>query len=259
MTDVELIEFINKIKNGEIDENDALDFMKKDYYEELSFAKVDHSRNHRNGASEVIYCEGKTVTQISKIITSIAEKGYNVFGTRLSKEKYDELIKIHSNIKYNELARTFSVTNKTYRMSKHKVAIVCAGTSDLFVAEEVYETLLILGVKSEKYYDVGVAGIHRLFASMPHISKCDVVIVVAGMEGALPSVVGGLIDCPIVAIPTSIGYGTNFNGVSALLTMLNSCSNGIATMNIDNGFGGAYFAYTIINALENNNKGDFYE
>ncbi len=229
--------------------------MSKDYYEDLSFAKIDHSRKDRNGAPEVIYCEGKTVEQISKITTAMCKKKDNVFGTRLSKEKYEELVKEHKYIKYNELAKTFSITNTAYKLSKHKVAIVCAGTSDMYVAEEVYETLLILGVKSEKFYDVGVAGIHRLFDVLPKIQECSVVIAIAGMEGALPSVLGGLIDKPIVAIPTSVGYGSSFNGLSALLTMLNSCANGIATMNIDNGFGGAYFAYTIINGLEKAKQG----
>ncbi len=250
MTDVEIIDFIRKVKNSEIDELDAIKFIKKDYYEDLTFAKIDHSRINRNGAPEVIYCEGKTVEQISKIITSILNSKNNVFGTRLSKEKYESLAKIHKGIKYNELSRTMTIIDNTIKMYSSTVAIVCAGTSDMFVAEEAFETLTVLGVKCRRFYDVGVAGIHRLFDVLPSILECDVVICVAGMEGALSSVLGGLINKPIVCVPTSVGYGTSFNGISALLTMLNSCSNGIATVNIDNGFGAGYFAYTIVNSIE---------
>ncbi len=250
MTDLEILEFIKQVKNNEIDESDALKFIKKDYYEELTFAKVDHTRKDRNGAPEVIYCEGKTSSQIIKIIESIMKSGDNVFGTRLSKEKYLEVAKEYPFIKYNELARTMTIIQKTYKMYDDTVAIVCAGTSDLFVAEEVYETLSILGVKSQKFYDVGVAGIHRLFSCLDEIKKCKVIVCIAGMEGALVSVLAGLVNIPVVAVPTSVGYGTSFEGISALLTMLNSCSNGVATMNIDNGFGGAYFAYTIINTIK---------
>lgn len=250
MTDLEIIELLQKVKNNEIDEKIALDYLKKDYYEDLTFAKIDHSRKFRNGAPEVIYCEGKTVGQISKIIEAMTNSNSNVFGTRLDKDKYDILIKQYPNIKYNEIARTMTIINHTYKMYEGSVAIVCAGTSDLFVAEEVYETLCILGVKSQKFYDVGVAGIHRLFDVLPEIKRCSCIVAVAGMEGALSSVIGGLVNVPIVSVPTSIGYGTNFGGVSALLTMLNSCSNGVSVVNIDNGFGAAYFAYTIINAIE---------
>ncbi len=252
MTDLEILEFIKKVKSNEIEEKDAIDFIKKDYYEDLTFAKVDHSRENRNGAPEVIYCEGKSSSQIIKISQAILNNGQNVFGTRLSKEKFLEVSKEVPNIKYNEIARTMTIIQKSYKMYDETVAIVCAGTSDLFVAEEVYETLSILGVKSQKFYDVGVAGIHRLFDCLEDIKKCKIIICVAGMEGALVSVLAGLVNVPVIAIPTSVGYGTGFGGVSALLTMLNSCSNGIATMNIDNGFGGAYFAYTIINSTNNN-------
>ncbi len=250
MTDIEIVELLGKVKAGHISEKEALNHLKKDYYEDLTFAKIDHSRKFRNGLPEVIYCEGKTVNQISKIIQSIVDSGNNVFGTRLDKEKYEELCKEYPSIKYNELARTMSIINHTYKMYDGTVAIVCAGTSDLFVAEEVYETLCILGIKSQKFYDVGVAGIHRLFDVLPEIKECSCIVSVAGMEGAITSVIGGLVNKPIVSVPTSVGYGANFGGVSALLTMLNSCSNGISVVNIDNGFGAAYFAYTIINAIE---------
>ncbi len=252
MTDLEILEFIKQVKNNEIDDKQAMDFMKKDFYEDLTFAKIDHTRKNRNGSPEVIYCEGKTSNQIIKITEAILKSGENVFGTMLSKEKYLEVVKVYPNIKYNELARTMTIIQKSYKMYDETVAIVCAGTSDLYVAEEVYETLSILGVKSQKFYDVGVAGIHRLFDCLEDIKTCKVIVCVAGMEGALVSVVAGLVNVPVVAVPTSIGYGASFAGVSALLTMLNSCSNGVATMNIDNGFGGAYFAYTIINTIENN-------
>ncbi len=256
MTDIEIVELLTKFKNGDIDEKDALCSIKKDYYEDLTFAKVDHTRKYRNGLPEVIYCEGKTVEQIEKIIASMLDKKCNVFGTRLSKEKYKVLSKVYPNIKYNEIARTMTIIECSYKMFDQSVAIVCAGTSDLFVAEEVYETLCILGVKCQKFYDVGVSGLHRLFDQLDEIQKCSCIISVAGMEGAITSVLGGLVNMPIISVPTSVGYGANFGGVSALLTMLNSCSNGVSVVNIDNGFGAAYFAYTIVNSIENYNERD---
>lgn len=250
MTDNEILNLISNIKNSDISEEDALKKIKNTLYEDLSFAKIDHKREHRNGFPEIIYCEGKTSEQISTIITAISKNGNNVFGTRLSKEKFLELEKHHDNLKYNELGRTVTLLNKKIEMSKNSVAILTAGTSDIPVSEEAYETLSVLGISSQKFYDVGVAGIHRLISNLEEIQKSKVIIAVAGMEGALASVIGGLVKVPVVAVPTSVGYGASFNGLSALLTMLNSCASGVCTMNIDNGFGGAYFAATIINTIE---------
>lgn len=256
MNDDEILELLEKVKNNKIDEQTALSFIKKSQYEDLNFAKVDHSRKNRNGYPEVIYCEGKTVSQISSIISSIEQSGNNVFGTRLSIEKYEELRKIHNNLYYNELARTVSIKNNEIKMSNNSVAIITAGTSDIPVSEEAFETLQMLGITSKRFYDVGVAGIHRLFDNLEEIRKSKVIITVAGMEGALASVVGGLVKVPVVAVPTSVGYGASFNGLSSLLTMLNSCASGVSTMNIDNGFGAGYFAGSIINLLEDKDRGE---
>lgn len=252
MTDNEILKLLKEIKDNKIDEKEALSLIKGNNYEDLEYAKVDHSRKKRNGFPEVIYCEGKTVEQISGIITSISNNGNNVLGTRLSKDKFIELSKIHENLEYNELGRTIKLINNPITMSIESVAIVNAGTSDIPVSEEAYETLCMLGITSVKFYDVGVAGIHRLFDNLDEIKKCKVIITVAGMEGALASVIGGLVSVPVVAVPTSVGYGASFNGLSALLTMLNTCASGVSTMNIDNGFGAGFFCATIIKTFENN-------
>lgn len=250
MTDNDILNLISNIKNNNVSDEDAFKKIKDTLYEDLSFAKIDHKREHRNGFPEIIYCEGKTAEQISAIITAISKNGNNVLGTRLSKEKFLELEKSHENLHYNELGKTVTLINKKVEMSKNSVAILTAGTSDIPVSEEAFETLSVLGISCNKFYDVGVAGIHRLLSNLDEIQKSKVIIAVAGMEGALASVIGGLVKVPVVAVPTSVGYGASFNGLSALLTMLNSCASGVCTMNIDNGFGGAYFAATIINTIE---------
>jgi len=224
----------------------------KKHYEDLGFAKVDHHRHHRKGFPEVIYCAGKTPPQIAKIAKSIADKGQNVLATRADKKAYLAVKKVLKKAKYYETARIIIVKKKVdSRMSntEHRIAIVTAGTSDLPVASEAAVTAEFLGLKVDRIFDVGVAGIHRLMKNLPQIQKAKVVIVVAGMEGALPSVVGGLIDKPIIAVPTSVGYGSSFKGLSALLTMLNSCAPGIAVVNIDNGFGAAVMSFSILKSL----------
>src|SRR3989339_810197 len=215
-------------------------------YEELGFAKVDHHRIHRKGFPEVIYCPGKTPDQIAQIASKIAKQGHDVLATRADKKAFTAVKKILHKAVYHETAGIITVNCKLAVGSrKSKIAIVTAGTADLPIAEEAAVTAEYLGHKVERIYDVGVAGIYRLMKNLPKIKRCRVAIVVAGMEGALASVVGGLIDKPIIAVPTSVGYGASFKGLSALLTMMNSCAPGISVVNIDNGFGAAVCAHYI--------------
>jgi pyridinium-3,5-biscarboxylic acid mononucleotide synthase len=215
-------------------------------YENLEFAKVDHHRGLRSGMPEVIYCQGKTVAQIKKIIQSMNRAGNSILATKLGKDIFRKLKpSLPKLFQYNEIAQTLVIDKNKSRKKSGLITIISAGTSDIPIAEEASVTAQILGSKTETLFDVGVAGIHRLFNSLEQIRKARVVIVVAGMEGALASVVGGLVDKPLIAVPTSIGYGTSFGGVSALLTMLNSCSPGIAVVNIDNGFGAGSMAHRI--------------
>lgn len=216
-------------------------------YENLGFVKVDHHRKKRQGLPEVIYGEGKTPDQIAAIITAIKAKNNEILATRITKEKADLILKEHPDLIYHEIASILSsdYTKRPEGESAGYIAVVCAGTSDLSVAEEAAVTAEVFGSEVRRIYDVGVAGIHRLLDNMEEIQQATVSIVVAGMEGALPSVVGGLVSHPVIAVPTSVGYGANFHGLSALLTMLNSCASGISVVNIDNGFGGAYNAVLI--------------
>jgi NCAIR mutase (PurE)-related protein len=221
----------------------------KELYEDLGFAKVDHHRHRRKGFPEVIYCQGKTPQQVAKIAKSIADKGHDVLATRADRKAYLAVKKVLKKAEFHETARIIVVKKKVdSRKSKieNRIAIVTAGTSDQPVAEEAAVTAEFLGLKVDRLFDVGVAGIHRLVNNLDRIKDSRVVIVVAGMEGALPSVVGGLIDKPIIAVPTSVGYGSSFKGLSALLTMMNSCAPGIAVVNIDNGFGAAVMAFSIV-------------
>jgi pyridinium-3,5-biscarboxylic acid mononucleotide synthase len=215
------------------------------HYEELGFAKVDHHRQRRKGFPEVIYCEGKTPAQIAKIAQAIWANGHNVLATKADRKAFIAVRKVLKKASYHETARVITAIKDQRPKIKDQIAIITAGTADLPVAEEAAVTAEFLGLKVNRMFDVGVAGIHRLIKNLPSIKESKVVIVVAGMEGALPSVVGGLIDKPIIAVPTSVGYGSSFKGLAALLTMLNSCAPGIAVVNIDNGFGAAVMAYYI--------------
>ncbi len=219
-------------------------------FENLDFAKIDHHRGLRNGMPEVIYCQGKTVLQIKKIVKSMFRAGHSILATRLPKETFLKLKPFLPKIfEYNETAKTLVIAKNKQQKRNGLITIITAGTSDIPIAEEAFVTARTLGSETETIYDVGVAGIHRLFNNLEQIRKARVVIVVAGMEGALASVVGGLVDKPIIAVPTSIGYGASFGGISALLTMLNSCATGIAVVNIDNGFGAGCLAHRI-NSLQ---------
>lgn len=216
-------------------------------YENLGFVRVDHHRQQRQGFPEVIYGEGKSADQIISIIRAIKAKNHTILATRISEEKAKVILKQHPELIYHDTARILSSNHHSATTGKPEgyIAVICAGTSDLSVAEEAAVTAEALGSNVHRIYDVGVAGIHRLFDNIEEIQNATVSVVVAGMEGALPSVVGGLVSHPVIAVPTSVGYGANFQGLSALLTMLNSCASGISVVNIDNGFGGAYSAVLI--------------
>lgn len=248
MSNNELKEILEKIQAGGMSVDDALSEMKDLPFKDLGHTMLDNHRELRNGYPEVIYAEGKTIEQVLDIMEAMNERGANILATRASEEMYLAVEKKFKKAKYNKLARTIVLKNKDTEESQDYIAIVAAGTSDLPVVEEAYETARILGNRVEKVTDVGVAGIHRLFSRMDEIKNAKVVIVVAGMEGALASVVGGLVDKPVIAVPTSVGYGASFGGVSALLTMLNSCASGVSVVNIDNGFGAAYNA-SLVNKL----------
>jgi NCAIR mutase (PurE)-related protein len=239
---------LEAVKNGEICVDEALSKLKKLPFEDIGFAKVDHHRNIRNGYPEVIYCQGKTVEQIKAIVERLMEKNNNIMATRAGKDVYEGIKEITDDAVYYDAARIVVVKRREIPVSEKIIAVVTAGTSDIPVAEEAAVTAETLGNKVERVYDVGVAGIHRLFANAQVIMKANVIIVAAGMEGALASVVGGMVDKPVIAVPTSVGYGANFGGLSALLTMLNSCASGIGVVNIDNGFGAGYLA-SMINKL----------
>lgn len=240
---------LSALASGGMSEAEAFEALKDLPYKDLGYANIDHHRSIRTGYPEVIYCQGKTVEQVVGIVSHMQEKRVNILGTRASLEMYEAVLEKVPTAQYNPLARTITVVNEPLKESEHYIAIVCAGTSDLPVVEEAYETARLLGNRVEKVTDVGVAGIHRLFARMDLIRGARVVVVVAGMEGALASVVGGMVDKPVIAVPTSVGYGASFGGLSALLTMLNSCASGVSVVNIDNGFGAAYSA-SMINQLK---------
>ena len=225
-------------------------------YENLGFAKIDHHREKRQGFPETVYGEGKTAEQITAIISAITAKNHNVLVTRISKEKSIAILRTHPDLIYDEQSEIlYSKRKKEEYLQTGYIAVLCAGTSDLRVAEEAAITAEAFGCEVRRFYDVGVAGLHRLLDNIEEIQQATVSIVVAGMDGALPSVVGGLVSHPVIAVPTSVGYGANFNGLSALLTMLNSCASGISVVNIDNGFGGAFNA-ALIHRLAQRREGE---
>lgn len=236
------------VKNNEIEVDEALEKLEDLPFKDLDFALIDNHRELRVGYPEVIYCQGKTVEQVRDIVKFMLTKNTNILGTRATEEMYIAVKEICPEARYNSIGKTITVEMRKEEVTESYIAVVSAGTSDLSVVEEAVETAKLFGNRVEKITDVGVAGIHRLFAKLDIIKGAKVVIVVAGMEGALASVIGGLVDKPVIAVPTSVGYGANFGGVAALLSMLNSCASGVSVVNIDNGFGAAYNA-SIINKL----------
>ncbi len=236
------------IKNGTIDIDEGLEKLQDLPFKDLGYAKIDNHRELRVGYPEIIYGEGKTIEQIKGIVEFMLTKGNNILVTRASEEAYDAVKTICPEVKYSKEARTITIKSKESKISNTYIAVVTAGTSDIPVAEEAAITAEIFGNKVERIYDVGVAGIHRLFCRLDLIREAKIIIVAAGMEGALASVIGGLVNKPIIAVPTSVGYGASFGGLSALLCMLNSCASGVSVVNIDNGFGAGYLA-SMINKL----------
>ena len=247
---MDLKKILEDVKNNELDIDSALEILKDLPYEDLGYAHIDHHRSIRNGYPEVIYCKGKSDEHILGIIDRMNKKNTNILGTRCRKETFEKIIKIYPNAEYEELSQILRIKNEEIKeQGKGKILIVTGGTSDIPVADEAYFTAEFFGNKVERLYDVGVAGIHRLLSNRNIIEEARVIVAVAGMEGALPSVVGGLVDVPVIAVPTSVGYGANFDGLAPLLAMLNSCASGISVVNIDNGFGAGYLA-SIINKLK---------
>ncbi len=241
-------QLLNQFKTGETDLEQTLETLKQLPFEDLGFAKVDHHRALRTGYPEVVFCLGKTPEQVGKIFQSLEKHNDNILLTRADPELYSRLRKIDERLVYNELGRTITLEVKE-REKTGSVLIISAGTADIPVAEEAAVTAAISGANVERLYDCGVAGIHRLLAQTDKIQKARCIVAVAGMEGALPSVVGGLAPCPVIAVPTSVGYGSHLGGMAPLFTMLNSCAPNITVVNIDNGFGAGFSAAMINNGV----------
>lgn len=245
----EIKQILEGVKNGDITVDEALLKIKKEPFEDIGYAKVDLHRSARQGVSEVIYGASKTAEQMLGIIESMLKNGQEkILITRLSQESASTIKKSYS-LKYYEDAHIGIIGDMPTAGGIGKVVVATGGTSDIPVAEEAALTLEFLGNEVVRLYDVGVAGLHRLLSHMEEIMEASVIVAIAGMEGALASVIGGLSDCPVIAVPTSIGYGASFNGLSALLSMLNSCASGVSVVNIDNGFGAGYLA-SMINHME---------
>lgn len=232
-------------KKGIIPLNKILEKLERLPYEDLGFAKIDTHRIIRKGFPETIYCKGKTITQIIDILKTMNTDDQNILATKANKKIYTSIKKVFSNAEYNEEAKTIIIKNEVIKQKKGTILVITAGTSDIPIAEEAVVTASIMGNTVIKAYDVGVAGIHRLFDIKDKMDQSNVIIVVAGMEGALASIVGGLTSKPVIAVPTSVGYGSSFQGIAPLLTMMNSCAEGVVVVNIDNGFGAGYFASLI--------------
>lgn len=247
MIDEKVIELLNAVRDGRLSVADAYEGLRHVPYDDLEHSKIDHHRLLRKGMQEVVFGEGKTLAQLFDIVGSFRQNGLDVLITRIDAGYGEELVRTYPEGTYCAEARCFFVRRERPHEGKGMVLVVSAGTSDAKVAEEAYQTSLFFGNDTEKLYDVGVAGIHRLFHNMEKLRRARVIIVAAGMEGALPSIVAGIVGVPVIAVPTSVGYGASFSGLTALLAMLNSCST-VAVFNIDNGFGAAYYA-TLINRL----------
>lgn len=246
---MDIHKLLEQVKNNEIDITTAEEILKKSPYEDLGFAKLDHHRSLRSGFGEVIFCEGKSIIHLKEIFKKFYEHDTNVLGTRATQEQYEKVREILPMVEYDPLSRILSIQKKD-KVKIGCIAICTGGTSDIPVAEEAAQTAEFFGSNVLRIYDVGVAGIHRLFSKIDEIREANCIIAVAGMEGALGGVIAGLVDKPVIAVPTSIGYGANFGGIAALLTMLNSCAEGLSVVNIDNGFGAGYIS-TQINRLAN--------
>ncbi|NOY36748.1 MAG: nickel pincer cofactor biosynthesis protein LarB [Chlorobi bacterium] len=248
MNKEKLTELLQQVKDGRMDIRNAVEQLKHFPTEDLGYANIDYHRELRRGYPEIIFAEGKSIPQLTGILESMLKRENNIMITRATRKEYEAVKKVYEGARYYEEARIISIERKKETPPKTYIPIVTAGTSDIPVAEEAAVTAKLLGNNVHRIFDVGVSGIHRLVNKLPEIKQARVVIVIAGMEGALASILAGLIDKPIVAVPTSVGYGTNLQGLTPLLAMLTSCSGGIAVVNIDNGFGAGYYA-SMINKL----------
>ncbi|WP_251391604.1 nickel pincer cofactor biosynthesis protein LarB [Mediterraneibacter agrestimuris] len=240
-------QILEQVQTGALSVQEAEIILRQGYYEEMGYAKVDTDRKRRTGFAEVVFCSGKADEHLLSIYKRIYETEGEVLGTRATESQYEFIRKELPNVVYDSLSHILKI-EKTEKVRVGKIAVCTAGTADIAVAEEAAQTAEFFGANVERIYDVGVSGIHRLMSRLETIQQANCIVAVAGMEGALASVIGGMVSRPVIAVPTSVGYGANFGGVSALLTMLNSCANGIAVVNIDNGYGAGYMA-TQINRL----------
>ena len=243
-----ILRLFEQVRAGKLAPDEAVQRLRHLPFEDLGFAKVDHHRALRVGVPEVVLGQGKTPAQIGRIYRKLAQHGKNVLATRASKEQFAAVRKLVSGVRFEKEARAIVLRRDNKKYGKGVITVISAGTSDIPVAEEAVVTAELMGNDVERLYDVGVAGIHRLLAHRKEISRATVIVVCAGMEGALPSVVGGLVGVPVIAVPTSVGYGASFQGMAALLGMMNSCASNVSVVNIDNGFGAGYVA-SLINRL----------
>ncbi len=241
---MEAEEILEQVKNDSISVEEALKYFKRQPFEDMGYAKLDLHREIRSGFQEVVFCSKKPDKYLKSIYQELYKLNGEVFGTRASKHQYEIVREVLPDISYDEVSRILKLELKD-KKRKGKIAVCSAGTADIPVAEEAAQTAEYFGANAERIYDAGVSGIHRLLASIDVLQEANCVVAVAGMEGALASVIGGLVSRPVIAVPTSTGYGASFNGLSALLTMINSCSNGVAVVNIDNGYGAGYIAAQI--------------
>ena len=245
MNSASLRKLFEQVRKGRLSPDEAVQQLRHLPFEDLGFAKVDHHRALRQGMPEVIFSQGKTPGQVADIFSRLAEHGGNVLATRATDEQFSAVAAKIKKAEYRPLARAIILKQDRKRYGKGVIAVVSAGTSDIPVAEEAVITAEMMGNEVQHIYDVGVAGIHRLLAQRASLAKARVIVVCAGMEGALPSVVGGLVGVPVIAVPTSVGYGAAFEGLAALLGMMNSCASNVSVVNIDNGFGAGYVASLI--------------
>ena len=241
---MEVLEVLKKVQKNELSPEEAREYLRRQPYEELGYAKLDTHRKLRSGFGEVVFCSGKSLEHLLGIYKKLYEEEGEVLGTRASREQYEFVKAKVPQVEYDPLSRILKIEKKG-KERIGKIAVCTAGTADIPVAEEAAQTAEFFGSRVERIYDVGVSGSHRLLDRIELIQSANCVVAVAGMEGALASVLGGLVDKPVIAVPTSVGYGANLNGLSALLTMINSCANGIAVVNIDNGYGAGYISTQI--------------
>jgi NCAIR mutase (PurE)-related protein len=248
LTSEEISKMLRRVRTGRLSVEDAVDRLRSLPYEDLGYAKIDHHRALRQGFPEVIFARGKAPAQVEGVVRRMLGRGHNILITRGDAALFERIKKLDSRAEFHQLSGAIAIRCDGKMRGKGKILVVSAGTSDIPVAEEALVTARTMGNRVETLYDVGVAGIHRLLGESRHLRRARVIICVAGMEGALPSVVAGMVAVPVIAVPTSVGYGASFRGLAALLGMLNSCASNVATVNIDNGFGAGYLA-SVINRL----------